>query len=84
MTKIKATTKSIGLSFDLSKYLMDKPEIASTHNSDNYVIFTERKSPLNKRSQVVLSELLDNGKKVIKATRRDTSRNYWKFEYITS
>ena len=80
--KIANTTKTIKLSFDLTKFLLGKPEIAKKFNSENFVVYTEGDRLLNYTSDGIAYDLIRRGKEIVKATKLSGHYNSWKFENL--
>ena len=80
MTQKKRITRNISLSFDLTKYLMDNPEISRRYKEQEFVVFTETNNNINDASNGLVEDLQEKGRKVIKAIRRKGVKNSWRFE----
>lgn len=75
--------RDISLNFDLSEYLITHPEITGKYGQENFIIFDQRSPSLNKRSETLALSLINKGKAVVKAIRRNTKYNKWIFEVFT-
>jgi DNA uptake protein ComE-like DNA-binding protein len=80
MTQKNRVTKNISLSFDLTQYLMDNPKISQKYKQEEFVVFTETNNNINKASSGLLEEIQKKGRKVIKAIRKNSVKNDWRFE----
>ena len=76
-------TKVIKLSFDLTNYLIDHPELLKKYqNNDNFVIFVKDNKVVNTQSETILVEILKKGFDAIKAVKTSDTQNRWHFEVI--
>lgn len=75
MTKHTQVVKNIELSEELMNYLIDKK--IKTEPNSSFVIFIEGNKELNKLNLKLVDELLEEGKKVIKATKTKDKTNPW-------
>lgn len=65
---------------ELTTYIFNHPDLLDKHSEDIFVIFSEKNTKVNKKSEKLYFELKRKGKKVIKAIRKPTIYNKWAFE----
>lgn len=63
------------MNYLIAKKIKSKPNYS-------YVIFVEGNNELNKSNQNLLKELVEEGKKVIKAEKTHDLKNPWKFKTL--
>lgn len=80
MTSKQQITKNIDLSQELMNYMIAKKVKPKPNYS--YVIFTKHDSKLNKLNESLLEELVEEGRKVIRAIKMGTGNNQWIFTPI--
>lgn len=83
MSKNKIS-KTIKLSFDLSRFLIDNPSVAKKYETENFVVFTEGDKLLNESSDTIVRDMKKKGKDVVKATRKSGTKNNWHLEFLAS
>ena len=78
-------TKVIELTFDLTSYLIDHPQLLTKYqNNDNFVIFVKDNKMINAQSETILTDILGRGLDAIRATKTSSTQNRWNFEIVNS
>lgn len=83
MTQKQRVAKKIRLSFELTRYLIDNPKVTDKYRPENYVIYTETPSEMNRDSDKTLQEITSKGKSAVKAMKKSGIKNSWRFEIAT-
>ena len=77
MTQFTQAKRNIGLSEELMNYLIaTKTRVKSNYS---YVVFVRNNTIFNKANSLLVKDLLNEGKKVIKAEKTNNSREPWIF-----
>ena len=85
MSTDKQTTKNIKLSHKLTEYLIKHPAISKKLPFNaSFVVYTENDDELNKANDLLLKELVEEGKPVIKAKETNDKNNPWTFSSISA
>lgn len=80
MSKKQQTEKNLKLSVKLADFIADNPQLSKSVISGASVVpFSINDENLNKENEKLVEELLEEGKKVIKAKEIDNIKNPWKF-----
>lgn len=82
MTKRDQLDKNVKLSESLANYIAKKPESLAKYQGHSYVLFTKDDAELNKMNKKLVNDLVDEGKKVVKATKTKNRDNPWTFEPV--
>ncbi|HZE87016.1 MAG TPA: DUF5647 family protein [Methylomirabilota bacterium] len=75
-------TKNIKLSHKLTKYLITHPAVSKKLPFDaSFVVYTDD-DELNKANDLLLKELIEEGKPIVKAKETNDKNNPWTFSSI--
>ncbi|MBU3978556.1 hypothetical protein KKE68_02520, partial [Patescibacteria group bacterium] len=84
MSTNKQTTKNIKLSHKLTMYLIKHPAVSKKLPFDaSFVVYTKDDDELNKANDLLLQELIEEGKPVVKAKETNDKNNPWAFSSIS-
>lgn len=77
------TKKNLKLSEKLAEFLVNHPEASEKLPKDaSFVTFSAQDNNLNKVNKKLIDELLEEGKRVIKAQETKDSKTPWKFTSV--
>lgn len=81
MSTKEQTDKNLQLSEELLEYLSKNPQKGKQENF-SYVVFTTDNKVLNKANLRLVTSLVKEGKKVIKATKTNDKKSPWEFSSV--
>lgn len=85
MSTDKQTTKNIKLSHKLTTYLIAHPAVSKKLPFDaSFVVYTKDDEELNEANDLLLKELLEEGKPVVKAKETNDINNPWSFSPVSA
>lgn len=80
MSNKKQAEKNLKLSVKLANFIADNPQLSKTVISGASVVpFSLEDEELNKANEKLVEELLEEGKRVVKAEETKNSKEPWKF-----
>lgn len=80
MSNKKQAQKNLKLSVKLANFIADNPQLSKTVISGASVVpFSLEDKELNKANEKLVEELLEEGKRVVKAEETKNSKEPWKF-----
>lgn len=80
MSNKKQAEKNLKLSVKLANFIADNPQLSKTVISGASVVpFSLEDKELNKANEKLVEELLEEGKRVVKAEETKNSKEPWKF-----
>ena len=85
MSKKQQTQKNLELSVSLADFIAKHPNLSKTVISGASVVpFSMSDKKLNKENDKLVEELLEEGKKVVKAQEPKNHRNPWQFSPVSA
>lgn len=79
MTKQQQFKLNMELSEVLANYLVTKPDILKRFSGSSYVIFPLKNDSLSKLNSMLVSDLISEGKRVVRVEQTEDSNNPWVF-----
>ena len=84
MSKKSQMTKNIKLSNDLSRYIVNNPQVlVGLPSNASVVAFSKDDESLNKANNTIIKSLLNEGTVVVKAQETNKDKNPWEFTPVS-
>jgi len=83
MTTEEIIKMNIHLSAKLADFISKNPSLLKQYSGYSYVVFTLSNTELNAFNEKITQELLEEGKKVVKAKKTNNKELPWEFSSVS-